>query len=245
MDDGENWKPDTGLAHEIQRYKSELSALVEDANWVLALASALEQPLPEGVKKDLRRLHADYAAGAPHDSIAAQVIDLLPKVKEERLRKEMKKLANRSWDRAQRSAKIEIKAPAPSPPKPESDNHPVIPSAFSDSSLKETKDRVDSLSSRGYYLEALRVLETVEDQADADWIRDRRQNMGKRYCEDRRNAAALAFISARKTSSDSARVRYLRQSLSALDSCLFQFPDAPVAPKVRRNRALVNKELSK
>jgi hypothetical protein len=26
---------------------------------------------------------------------------------------------------------------------------------------------------------------------------------------------------------------------------LFQFPDAPVAPKVRRNRALVNKELSR
>jgi hypothetical protein len=69
--------------------------------------------------------------------------------------------------------------------------------------------------------------------------------LGSRYCEERRTAAAASFSAARKAQNDAARVGSLRQSLQALDSCLFHFPDSPVSAKVRRNREIVEKELKR
>ena len=112
-----------------------------------------------------------------------------------------------------------------------------------DPSLAEAKDRVDTLAARGRYLEALRALEALEDRAEADWVGEKRRGLGGRYCEERRAAAASSYASARKAAADSVRIRFLRQSLGALDSCLFHFPDASVAGKVRRNREVVEKEL--
>ena len=63
---GENWKPDTAKAREIQRRKAELAALLEDANWVLVLDWALSGPLPDDTKQMLRGLHESYAARSPH-----------------------------------------------------------------------------------------------------------------------------------------------------------------------------------
>ncbi len=256
VEEGTNWTPHTDFAREIRAHKPELSALIEDANWVIVLEEALEDSLPDNVKKDLRHLHENYAREAPHDTIAKEVNALLPKLNDERLRKELKKLANRSWDRSKQNAHQEepkqdtmvvIGAKHDSPLQPQSmpTVAPIVKkdTVPADSSVKETESRIDSLATKGRYVEALRVLETVEDQADPNWLRDRRQNLGNRYCEDRRNVAAAAFVEARKTTTSSARVLYLRQSLSALDSCLFQFPDASMAAKVRRNRALVEKEL--
>ncbi len=251
-----NWNPETDRAHEILKHKPELAELAEDANWVITLSNALDGTLPANVKKQLRSIHENYSKGGSHQDIARQVNTLIPKVNDEHLKKELKKLANRSWDRDKRAGKMDSTSVR-------ADNHPPqqmdttkstppqkatpIKSAASlpaqQDSLKETSDRIDSLSSKGNYLEALRVLETVEDQAGANWVLERRQSLGNRYCEDRRNVAAASFITARKSNVDSTRVRYLRQSLSQLDSCLFQFPDAKIADKVRRNRALVEKEL--
>ncbi len=256
----EDWKPATDRAREIQKHRTDLAALVEDANWVLALSTALEGTLPDDVKKRLRHLHESYARRDSHDAIVLQVNTLLPKVGDESLRRELKKLANRSWDRDKRAAATASMASPAAPAKtpvqtalPAIAPVPASPSSAPDKqdstapspSLKETEAGIDSLSALGEYLEALRVLETVEGQADAKWIAARRQTLGNHYCEDRRNAAAASFIAARKATRDSARVQDLQQSLSALDSCLLQFPDAPVAAKVRRNRVLVQKELSR
>ena len=119
------------------------------------------------------------------------------------------------------------------------DNNPPQP----DTSIQQSKNRVDSLVSQGRYLEAMRATEVIEDKTDVEWVKNRRQNIGNRYCEDRRSLAVNSFVAARKAKRDSLHDQYLRQSLADLDSCLFEFPDAPVSEKVRRNRALVEKEL--
>ncbi len=248
------WKPEINRAREIVKHTPELSALIEDANWVVALSAALDGPLPADVKKKLRQLHKSYASGASQEEIARQVNALLPKINEESLRKELKKLANRSWDRDKRSGKMDSVRTDVHPPR-QGDTTKATASpqqiiltksalpGLEQDSLRETEYRIDSLISKGSYIEALRVLETVEDQASPKWLREHRQNLGNRFCEERRNNAALAFIAARRTKVDSVRVRYLTQTLASLDSCLFQFPDAPVSEKVRKNRALVEKEL--
>lgn len=249
------WRADTAVARAIQRRKSDLATLVEDANWILALAAALEGPLPEDVKLRLRRLHESYAVNLPDSGIYRQVNDLLPRVTSEKLRKEMKKLANRSWDRNKRAGIASDTIATPPPPipilpKPDSLSvvEPVVP-VKSDSSftpaLQDGRERFDTLVSQGQYLKASRLLESMEGQADEKWIQDRRTSLGNRYCEDRRTTAAAAFLAARRTSINANRIQFLRQSLSSLDSCLSEFPDAPTASKVRRNRAMVEKELSR
>ncbi len=131
---GTAWKPGTGPAAEVREARGELSLLVEDAEWVLALARALEGPLPQEDKARLRRLHEAYAAHAPHSQVAAQVSALLQTVRDEALRRDLKKLANRSWEREKRgkSAPASSTAPAtPAPPAP-SIVAPTAPPAATD-----------------------------------------------------------------------------------------------------------------
>lgn len=99
-------------AREILRHRQELSSLVEDAEWVLTLAAAQEGALPDDTKRALRRVHEAYSGRAPHAAVASQVTALLRTVQDERLRKELKKLANRSWERERRE-KGAASAPAP------------------------------------------------------------------------------------------------------------------------------------
>lgn len=255
---GENWKPDTARAHEIQAHRSELSMLVEDAGWIIALADALNGPLPDDLKNKLRRLHENYASDASHPLIAKQVEELLPQIHEDRLRKELKKLANRSWDRDRKNGKrgtdSSVRASGRDPQKlrlvqPESSSvravrEPPQP-VTADTSIEQTKNRVDSLMAQGHYLAALRILEMIEDKAGVIWVSQHRKNLGNRYCEEHRAAAAVAFMAARKAKKDSDRIQSLRQSRAELDSCLYLFPDSPLSEKVRRNRALVEKELGR
>jgi hypothetical protein len=108
-------------AREIVRHRMALSSLVEDAEWVLTLAAAQEGALPDDVKRALRRVHEAYSNRAPHATVAAQVTALLRTVQNERLRKELKKLANRSWERERRekgSASVPAAEPASSKPAP-------------------------------------------------------------------------------------------------------------------------------
>jgi hypothetical protein len=110
---GTSWKPEAARAKEIQRLRPELALLVEDAAWVTFLATALDGPMENADKARLRRLHERYAAWAPHAEIAAQVESLLADTRDEDLRRALKQLANRSWERERRRpGKIE----PPSPP---------------------------------------------------------------------------------------------------------------------------------
>jgi hypothetical protein len=118
---GTAWKPQAEHAREIQQNRPELAALVEDADWVLTLSGELSGPRPAGQKAGLRRLHERYAAHAPHTEIAAQVNALLADIQDEHLRRELKKLANRSWERERRTPVapvLEKKIAAPSLPSP-------------------------------------------------------------------------------------------------------------------------------
>src|SRR5690606_9818834 len=124
---GTAWRPQAERAREIQRRRPELSALVEDADWVLALTAALESPLPTDTKAHLRRLHESYAARAPHAEIARQVNALLPAITDESLPRELKKLANRSWDRERRGPAAPSAQPRSSPPS--APTAPTVPSS--------------------------------------------------------------------------------------------------------------------
>lgn len=115
---GTAWRPATGRAAEVRDARADLSLLFEDAEWVLALSRALDGPLPQEDKARLRRLHEAYAARAPHAQVAAQVSALLETVRDENLRRDLKKLANRSWERERSAARPPAPPPAPPPPEP-------------------------------------------------------------------------------------------------------------------------------
>lgn len=99
---GAAWKPQAAHAEEIRRFRPQLSELVEDANWIITLSGELNGPRPAGQKAGLRRLQESYAADAPHAEITSQVNALLADIQDEQLRRELKKLANRSWERERR-----------------------------------------------------------------------------------------------------------------------------------------------
>jgi hypothetical protein len=216
--EGSAWKPEAARAIEIRDSRTDLSILVEDAEWVLALQAALDGPLPSEDKARLRRLHERYAAHAPHAEIAAQVTTLLETVRDENLRRELKKLANRSWERERRhgaraaeAAKVSSPAPAPSSPSLPLDA-PAVPA---DASARAQADSSDS----GLAPE--------------------------RYCADRRAEAARSFAEGRNATDGATRERLLRQSIASLDACITRFPDAAEAAKARGNRARVAGELKR
>jgi hypothetical protein len=92
---------------EIVINRPTLSFAVEDAQWGLALADALEAPgIPESIKRKLRALHESYYHEAPQDEIVKQVNVLLAEVADEKLRQHLKKLANRAWERDRRANRL-------------------------------------------------------------------------------------------------------------------------------------------
>lgn len=228
---GTAWRPESERAREIQRHRRELSFLVEDAEWVLTLAAALEGSLPEDEKRRLRRLHEDYAANAPHAGVAAQVNALLNDIPDERLRRELKQLANRSWER-ERGREDTSAAAAPPPPLPAApppeDKFKRVPRP--DPSLSPG---VDPLSGAWAHPDSLSDPQAAPPASP------------ERYCEERRSTAARIFASARATPDDSARTRLLNQSLELLDDCLQRHPDTEAAQKARRNREMVQQALEK
>lgn len=226
---GTAWRPEAERAREVQRRRPELSALVEDAEWVLSLAAALDGPLPDNVKAGLRRLHERYAARAPHTDITAQVNALLalPAVSDESLRRELKKLANRSWERerrgpaasAVRAPRQESRAPAPAAPAPPSLPDPApTPSPVADS-VSPPADAPET---------ALDALVTPE-----------------RFCAERRADAAQSFALARAAADTGAREGHLRHSLKLLDECIARYPGSPEAAKAAQNRDRVEQELKR
>lgn len=238
-DAGAAWRPETDRAREVQRHRPALSKLVEDAEWVLTLATALESPLPEADKQRLRELHEAYVAEAPHDEVAARAQTLLASVPDERLRREIKKLANRSWERERRArtaprreSAVSVPAaptvppappatPPPSAPLPAAPAFPAPPSSPPPVPSGEPEPSA-----------------SVDDPADA-------LTTPERYCANRRAEAAQAFAAARGATDAAEKERLLKQSLESLDDCLARHPDTPEAGKARQNRTRVEQELAR
>jgi hypothetical protein len=230
------------------------------------LASAMNGPEPESVRRALWRLHEGYAMQVDHADWVRQVQALLKEVRDPDLKNELKKLANRSWDRQkEREGRPPTTDPLKEEKLPESESHPssapveasenpleIPPSTspssealatLSDSSAMGLQMQVDSLVLQGRYLEASRALEHLEGNSSGEWVKGRKETMGSRFCEEKRKAAAKSFSQSRKAGDAPTREALLRRTLVELDSCLFHFPSASVAPKVRRNREIVEKEL--
>jgi hypothetical protein len=216
--EGSTWRPEAARAVEIRDSRTDLSILVEDAEWVLALSTALDGPLPAEDKARLRRLHERYAAHAPHAEIAAQVTTLLATVRDEGLRRELKKLANRSWERERRhGARAASEPPKAALPAPVPSSTPSLP------------------------------MDAPTVPAPANALADSSDSglAPERYCADRRAEAARSFAEGRNASDGAARERLLRQSIASLDACITRFPDAAEAAKARQNRARVTGELKR
>jgi hypothetical protein len=118
-----------------------LTFAVEDATWGLALGEALETNIPDAQKRKLKSLNEAYVAETPQEEVVKQVNVLLAEVSDEKLRKELKKLANRAWERDRRmgrmnqgTKKIALQDTAPPPSASSSVSNPPKPSI--DASVK-------------------------------------------------------------------------------------------------------------
>lgn len=252
-----DWEKARARWREILQSKAAVAWTMEEASWGLALADALESGLPDSIKRELRAVDESYARGISQDDIARQVKALLAEsIPDDKLRRELKKLANRAWERDKRAGRLTASPPAAdtAPPQAAAGAAPAGPApgqagtapgavpAGSDSGDARVLVKVDSLIAQGKYLPALRAL----DGSDAaPWARERKTLIGDRYCEEKRKAAAVGFKDFKKAGTDAERGAHLRRTAADLDSCLFYFPDHPVAQKVRRNREMVEAELKK
>jgi hypothetical protein len=239
------WRPEAERAREIQRRRGDLSALVEDADWVLTLTAELESRLAPEEKARLRRLHETYAARAPHAVVAAQVNSLLTDIRDERLRRELKKLANRSWERERRA-----KADPPAPKPPVTPLTPVAPVTQEEKSPPPLSPNLPAPAPATRAPVPVSVPDAVPTTEPGATTSARETSPDttvtpERYCAERRTEAAQAFAAARGANEDTAKTRFLRQSLELLDDCLNRHPDSPEAEKARQNRARVEQELKR
>jgi hypothetical protein len=266
-----DWERARSRWREIVQSKAAVAWVMEEATWGLALADALESSLPEPIKNKLRAVDESYAREIGQDEIARQVKDLLAEtIPDERLRRELKKLANRAWERDKLAGRLtaapasqpvpaagpdtgakagDDELPPPTavagmlPPPAEPAAQPITPPPVSTEALQGMA-QVDTLIAQGKYLAALRAMEGTPG-ADPQWAKERRARIGDRYCEEKRKAAANGFMSYKKAGNDRDRGLHLRRTAADLDSCLFHFPDISVSQKVRRNREMVEGELKK
>lgn len=259
-----DWDGASERSRELLAQRRALSRLLEDASWVLILASAMQGPEPESVRRSLWRLHESYTLQVDHAELVHQVQALLKEVRDPILKKELKKLANRSWDRQKEKEgrpptveplkeekpeptevppPVETLPPAGSASLPDWDAGSDAGKTLTDSGATALQSQVDTLILQGRYLDAAGALKRLEGQASTEWVKDRRETAGSRFCEEKRKVAAKSFAQSRRAADAPTREALLRRTLVELDSCLFHFPNASVAPKVRRNRDIVEKDL--
>jgi len=246
----ERWK-------EIVQSKTAVAFTMEEAQWGLALSEALQSPaLPDSIKKRLKEVNESYLADAGQEEVGKQVKALLEIVPDVKLQRELKKLANRAWERDKRAGRIGPQtqttqtavagappadtAKSPAPASPESAGT-AAPAPGADAAAIAAE--ADSLAAKGKYVSALKALE--RGGTGQSWVKDKKAQIGDRFCEDKRRTAANAFKDFKKASTDAAKKSLLTKTASELDSCLFYFPDLPVSARVRKNREMVEGELKK
>ncbi len=244
--------------------KMAISFYVDEAGWGLVLNEALEGKLPDSTKKKLELLNRSYSRGDKYEEIGKQVRVLLDQIPDIKIQRELKKLANRAWEKDKHTGKessttiiqteppdlpsappsTPTKTPA-NPPEDLGANSPVNPSTAKapvDADAVLLNAQVDTLAAQGNFMAALKVIEKSEDKA---WAKTKKEQVGDRFCEEKRKAAANSFKDYKKAVVDSLKRNHLKKTAANLDSCLGYFPDLLVAQKVRKNREMVELEMKK
>lgn len=241
---------------EIIQSKTAVTFTMEEAQWGLTLTDALQSSLPDSTKKRLRDVNDSYLADALQDDIGRQVKVLLETVPDVKLQRELKKLANRAWERDKRAGRLSVQAQqaqaaaAAGATATPADTARPVPSDPGDAAAAQPGGEAaalsleaDSLAAKGRYVAALKVLE--RGGPEQSWVKDRKARIGERFCEEKRRSAANSFKDFKKAANDAARRDFLKRTASDLDSCLFYFPDLAVSQKVRKNREMVEGEMKK
>lgn len=250
-----DWERARARWREIVQSKPAVTLSMEEAQWGLALADALESPLPDPIKKKLKDVDESYAMEINHEEIGKQVKPILEEIKDEKLRRELKRLVNRAWDRDKKAGRLtpmptEEAEADPSAAAAATATSATASMAAPGGSITPTPDDpahalVDTLAAQGRYMAAMKALEKTGEPLDQGWGKEKKMQIGGRFCEDKRRSAANAFKDFKKAASDADKRNLLQRTAGDLDSCLFYFPELPVSQKVRRNRDMVEAELKK
>jgi hypothetical protein len=250
----ERWK-------EIAQSRQAMTFTLEEAQWGLVLSDALQSALPDSTKRRLKSVNESYMADIGHEEIGKQVKTLLETVPDVKLQRELKKLANRSWEKDKKAGRISAQTqqaqaaaalagtvppgsePPESRPGPEASAAGQSQAGQPGPEAAAIASEADSLASKGKYVAALKALEKAGP--DQSWVKDKKSALGERFCEEKRRSAANSFKDFKKATADSVKRIHLRRTASDLDSCLFYFPDMAVSQKVRKNRDMVESELKK
>jgi hypothetical protein len=251
-----DWEKARDRWKEIVQSRTAVAFTMEEAQWGLTLSEALQsQALPDSLKKRLRDVNESYLADAGRDEVGKQVKALLEIVPDVKLQRELKKLANRAWEKDKRagrigpqSAQTAAAGTVPPPdtakaqePAPAESSASASPQAGGDAAAITAE--ADSLAGKGKYVAALKALE--RGGPEQSWVKDKKTKIGDRFCEEKRRNAANAFKDFKKANSEAAKRNLLSRTAAELDSCLFYFPDLSVTGKVRKNREMVETELKK
>lgn len=249
---------------EITQSRQAVTFTMEEAQWGLVLADALLSAIPDSTKRRLKSVNESYMADIGHEEIGKQVKTLLETVPDVKLQRELKKLANRSWEKDKKAGRISAQAqqaqaaaalagtvppgsaptdPQTGPENPGTGAAGQNPGGQPGSDASAIAMEADSLASKGKYVAALKALEKAGPEQS--WAKEKKSALGERFCEEKRRSAANSFKDFKKAAADSVKRTHLKRTASDLDSCLFYFPDLTVSQKVRKNREMVESELKK
>jgi hypothetical protein len=252
-----DWEKARARWKEITGSKAAVAFIIEEAQWGLILSETLQSAAPDSIKKRLKDLNESYLADIGHEEIGKQVKALLEIVTDVKLQRELKKLANRSWERDKKAGRITAQAqqaqaaaalagtvpPGSAAPAENPAAAPSEPAAPAGPDAAAITAEADSLAAKGKYVAALKALEKAG--AEQSWVKDKKTAIGDRFCEEKRRTAANSFKDFKKAAAEADKRTLLKRTASELDSCLFYFPDLSVAQKVRKNRDMVETELKK
>jgi hypothetical protein len=260
-----DWEKAKERWREITQSKTAVAFTMEEAQWGLTLSDALQSAMPDSLKRKLKEVNENYLSDTGHEGIGAQVKALLEIIPDVKLQRELKKLANRAWERDKKAGRISAQAQQAQAAQAAAGTVP--PSAAADSGKPQAgaatgtetqpaggtqqggtesaaiSAEADSLAGKGKYVAALKTLERAGPEQS--WVKEKKAQIGDRFCEDKRRSAANSFKDFKKASGDADKRALLKRTAADLDSCLFYFPDLNVSQKVRKNREMVEGELKK
>jgi hypothetical protein len=254
-----DWDKARARWKEITQSKQAVAFTMEEAQWGLVYWDAMQSSLPDSVKRRLKDVNESYMADIGHEEVGKQVKALLEMVTDVKLQRELKKLANRAWDKDKKAGRISAQAqqaqqaaaaagtvPPGSAPE-DTQSHAAEPPAATPTPVGPDPAAItaeaDSLAAKGRYVAALKALEKAPPEQS--WVKDKKTAIGERFCEEKRRSAANSFKDFKKASAEEAKRALLKRTAADLDSCLFYFPDLSVAQKVRKNREMVEGEMKK
>ena len=280
-----NWDKARSRWKEMVQSKAAINFALDEAQWGISLSDALQSTLADSLKKKLKDVNESYVDDLNQAEIARQVKVLLEQISEVKIQRELKKLANRAWERDKKAGHLTAAqeagaqsadaqgAGAQGAGNQETNTNTTengaggngkdsasvgkgngagiaggaaagatVTGSGTSPIVNTTSSLADSLMAQGKYVAALKSLDKSGEQA---WVKEKKTQIGDRFCEEKRRGAANSFKDFKKASTDSLRRMHLKRTTAELDSCLFYFPDLAVSQKVRKNREMVETELKK